>query len=577
VTWSALPVTPKGPYTAVLESKGRDGRHTLWVPDFGGGLYRVSTTVTASPGSSRQQVILNWTEPSSGLTGYKLHYGTDPDLLGGTGATEGSSPITLGATTTATLSGLNYHAGTVYIALQGISAGGALGPIGLPLAVEYGYTFSPRLLAVVDPAACPFASRLTWQAVPEATAFRIYRSSSSASSGFTQVGQVSAPATTWDDAGVTDATVYWYYVTSVFPEGETTGGNILSGSALINPDNDGVPNCADNCPLCTNANQADGDGDGIGDVCEDADGDGRANCQDNCPTIANPTQADADGDQDGDVCDNCPNIPNAMQVDTDADGRGNRCDNCTTVPNFDQANSDTDLLGNACDNCPMVANQTQTDGDVDGVGDLCDDCPTVSNANQWDCDNDGQGDACDAHCTATFVSGAFDGEARSNNTALGGLNPVTLGDAKNGATQVTYRTILSFDTSSLDDAAIIETASLTVTRHSAANNPQSLGSIFVRVKTGFFGTSQLVEAADYAAAESGTLSQALPFPLTNGASSTVAFSPSEVSLINRTGLTQFRLQFSLLNNGNAKDDQLKLTSGAAATAKPQLTLGYSAP
>jgi hypothetical protein len=36
-------------------------------------------------------------------------------------------------------------------------------------------------------------------------------------------------------------------------------------------DADGVPNAADNCPFASNPDQADGDGDGIGDVCEQPD------------------------------------------------------------------------------------------------------------------------------------------------------------------------------------------------------------------------------------------------------------------------------------------------------------------
>ena len=73
-------------------------------------------------------------------------------------------------------------------------------------------------------------------------------------------------------------------------------------------DNDGVVDIEDNCPLDFNANQADADGDGVGDVCDqvivpvDTDGDGVEDSADNCPLDFNANQADADGDGVGDVC-----------------------------------------------------------------------------------------------------------------------------------------------------------------------------------------------------------------------------------------------------------------------------------
>ncbi len=78
----------------------------------------------------------------------------------------------------------------------------------------------------------------------------------------------------------------------------------ICGIPQLDNDGDGVPNDSDNCADIANADQADLDGDGLGDVCDDdIDGDGVLNTSDNCPLTANADQADADGDGIGDLCD----------------------------------------------------------------------------------------------------------------------------------------------------------------------------------------------------------------------------------------------------------------------------------
>lgn len=217
---------------------------------------------------------------------------------------------------------------------------------------------------------------------------------------------------------------------------------------LIDFDCDGFFDHQDNCPSVANPDQADGDGDNIGDVCDlDHDNDSVVDTSDNCPLVPNADQADNDLDTVGDACDddddndgiadtvdNCQFNANVDQADFDHDGIGDVCDadrdgdgvaagdNCPLVPNADQTDTDNDGLGDACDldddndgiaddadNCPVTANPSQADLDGDNIGDACDadvdgdgitnnvdNCPVTVNPGQDDADGDGVGDACDA-------------------------------------------------------------------------------------------------------------------------------------------------------------------------------------
>ncbi|MBI2974623.1 MAG: thrombospondin type 3 repeat-containing protein, partial [Deltaproteobacteria bacterium] len=101
-------------------------------------------------------------------------------------------------------------------------------------------------------------------------------------------------------------------------------------------DDDGLSDSEDNCPLIANGNQADTDGDGVGDVCgADADADGLYNVNDNCPLISNSSQSDIDADGLGDACD----------IDKDGDGIADAQDNCKDVANSGQEDIDGDGVG----------------------------------------------------------------------------------------------------------------------------------------------------------------------------------------------------------------------------------------
>ena len=266
--------------------------------------------------------------------------------------------------------------------------------------------------------------------------------------------------------------------------GSFPAGRVYLYSPLPDADGEGIIESVDNCSTVANANQADTDGDRLGNACDptpngDTDGDSVDNLADNCPTVANPGQEDTDSDGIGNICDPTPN------GDNDGDGVDNLADNCPNVANAGQEDNDVDGLGNACDSTP------NGDADNDGIDNLADNCPLVANANQADADNDGVGDACDPVANAgadqtVIVGGSItlDGSASYHPSAGTLTYSWNFGDSATGSGSVVSHT---YATSG------VYTATLTITDNNGATG---IDTVQVTIQTPAEATDDLVDLVE---------------------------------------------------------------------------------
>ncbi len=188
--------------------------------------------------------------------------------------------------------------------------------------------------------------------------------------------------------------------------------------------------------------------------------------------------------------------------------------------------------------------------------------------------------------TAAFRSiAAHDGWVleSSENSSLGGLVNVggpasRLGD---DAANRQYRSLLSFDTSSLPDNAAITAVTLKVRRAGmTGSNPFStLGNIAVDIRKGAFSNDASLQGSDFHAAASRDAALAIGNNPANGWYSR-SMSSSFFSYINLTGVTQFRLRFVKDDNNNGVADYLRFYSGDFAITpsyRPALIVQYYLP
>ena len=162
-----------------------------------------------------------------------------------------------------------------------------------------------------------------------------------------------------------------------------------------------------------------------------------------------------------------------------------------------------------------------------------------------------------------------------------GSNPtLVLGD---DVANKQYRGVLSFNTASLPDSAVVTGVTLKVKQSAIVGGGDPVADFqgFVAdVKTGFFGTAAGLQAADFQAAPSKAIGPLSLTPSSNWYTINLANAKTFINkLSTNDGVTQIRLRFKLDDNNDAVANYLSLFSGNATNAadRPQLVILYYIP
>jgi len=141
-----------------------------------------------------------------------------------------------------------------------------------------------------------------------------------------------------------------------------------------------------------------------------------------------------------------------------------------------------------------------------------------------------------------------------------------------------YKSIVSFDTSSLPDGATILSATLRLLRGtSSGTNPFTThGTAWVDVSNGGFSGSTTLAAGDFEAAATAVQAASLSNAASNGTWSEGTLNAAGLAAVTKIGTTQLRVYFNLDDNDDTANDYLGYYSGDNATAanRPQLVLTY---
>lgn len=163
----------------------------------------------------------------------------------------------------------------------------------------------------------------------------------------------------------------------------------------------------------------------------------------------------------------------------------------------------------------------------------------------------------------------------SNDSTSGAPDALRVGDASRDRQ---YKTVVSFDTSSIPDGATIVSATLRLRRGTlSGTNPFTThGTCWADVRTGGFSGSTALENGDFEAAATAVQAASLSNAASDGDWSEGTLNGAGLAAISKTGTTQLRVYFALDDDDDRSDDYLGYSSGDDGTAanRPQLVVTY---
>jgi len=141
-----------------------------------------------------------------------------------------------------------------------------------------------------------------------------------------------------------------------------------------------------------------------------------------------------------------------------------------------------------------------------------------------------------------------------------------------------YKSVVSFDTSSIPDDATIVSATLRLRRGTSnGTNPFSThGTCRADVRTGRFSGSARLQTGDFQAPATAVQTASLSNAAVNGAWSEGNLNAAGLAALDKRGTTQFRVYFDLDDNDDTGNDYIGYYSGdnKAAANRPQLVVTY---